>query len=147
MKIALFDQDAPATVANFKTLALKKFYKGIVVHRIVPETLVQVGDPLSRGKDRSQVGTGGPGYTLPSEVNRHKHGRGAVAMAALPEILTGARLERQPVLFVLRPHPISTRITRCSARSRADWSFSTPSAGVGVTPMTIPLEQVEIRFG
>ena len=37
----------------------------MVVHRIIPETLVQMGDPLSRKNDRSQMGTGGPGYTLP----------------------------------------------------------------------------------
>ena len=81
--IQLFDKDAPVTVANFKRLAAAKFYNGLSVHRIIPETLVQMGDPLSRKKDRSATGTGGPGYTLPAEIRR-KHERGAVAMAALP---------------------------------------------------------------
>ena len=81
--IDLFDANAPQTVANFKNLVAKKFYNGMVVHRIIPETLVQAGDPLSKKKDRAATGTGGPGYTLPAEIGR-KHVRGAVAMAALP---------------------------------------------------------------
>ncbi len=54
--IDLFDGNAPQTVANFKSLVAKKFYKGLVVHRVVPETLVQMGDPLSRKNDRSRNG-------------------------------------------------------------------------------------------
>lgn len=89
--IALDEKDAPTTVENFKKLVATKFYKGIAVHRIVPETLVQVGDPFSRrAKDRSATGTGGPGYTLPAEI-RGRHARGAVAMAALPPAINPAR--------------------------------------------------------
>jgi cyclophilin family peptidyl-prolyl cis-trans isomerase len=82
--IDLFEQDAPLTVENFKRLAKKRFYKGVTFHRAFPDTMVQVGDPYSRGKDRSLVGTGGPGYTLPAEIKR-KHRKGAVAMARLPD--------------------------------------------------------------
>ena len=97
--IQLFDQDAPVTVENFKKLVAKKFYNGLTVHRIIPETLVQMGDPFSRKNDRSRTGTGGPGYTLPAEIRR-KHVRGAVAMAALPPGLESvACVERQPVLY------------------------------------------------
>ena len=103
--IDLFDANAPQTVANFKALAAKNFYKGLAVHRIVPETLVQAGDPLSRKKDRGATGTGGPGYTLPAEIGR-KHVRGAVAMAALPPALNPARLSNGSQFYVvLRPMP------------------------------------------
>ena len=100
MTIDLFDANAPQTVANFKALAAKKFYKGMVVHRIVPETLVQMGDPLSRKKDRSATGTGGPGYTLPAEIGR-KHVRGAVAMAALPPTLNPSRASNGSQFYIV----------------------------------------------
>ena len=103
--IQLFDGDAPVTVANFKELAAKKFYNGMNVHRIIPETLVQMGDPLSKKKDRSATGTGGPGYTLPAEIHR-KHVRGAVAMAALPPALNPSRSSNGSQFYVvLRPEP------------------------------------------
>ncbi len=103
--IQLFDNDAPATVSNFKQLAQANFYNGINVHRIVPETLVQMGDPLSKKKDRSATGTGGPGYTLPAEIRR-KHMRGAVAMAALPPALNPSRSSNGSQFYVvLRPQP------------------------------------------
>ena len=105
--IELFDKDAPVTVANFKALVEKKFYNGLAIHRIIPETLVQMGDPLSRKNDRSRTGTGGPGYTLPAEIG-HKNVRGAVAMAALPpRHQPGALLQREPVLYPTAP---TTRI-------------------------------------
>lgn len=84
------EADAPQTVANFKELTRDGFYKGIKVHRVFPNTLVQMGDPLSRQKDRSKVGTGGPGYTLPPEIRR-RHTAGAVAMSRLPDTINPAR--------------------------------------------------------
>jgi peptidyl-prolyl cis-trans isomerase B (cyclophilin B) len=82
--IEFFPGEAPATVDNFKKLTRDGFYKGSAVHRAFPGTLVQMGDPLSKKKDRSKVGTGGPGYTLPAEIRR-KHTKGAVATARLPD--------------------------------------------------------------
>jgi len=70
--IEFYPTDAPQTVANFQKLARKGFYKGTAVHRAFGHTLVQMGDPLSKKKDRSTVGTGGPGYTIPPEIRR-KH--------------------------------------------------------------------------
>src|SRR5688572_31903417 len=65
---AFREGDAPAHVENFKKLARKRFYNGLTFHRAFPHMLVQTGDPLSEGKDRGKVGTGGPGYTLPPEI-------------------------------------------------------------------------------
>ncbi|MEO6738733.1 MAG: peptidylprolyl isomerase [Chthoniobacteraceae bacterium] len=80
--IEFYEKDAPETVANFKKLAGKGFYKGCAFHRAIPTAIVQTGDPLSKKKDRTAVGTGGPGYTLAPEIHR-RHTKGAVAAARL----------------------------------------------------------------
>lgn len=82
--IGFHEKEAPETVANFKKLAGKKFYNGQTFHRVLPRTMVQTGDPLSRKKSRDEVGTGGPGYTLIPEIRR-KHTAGSVVMGRLPD--------------------------------------------------------------
>ena len=70
----LFDEDAPETVANFRKLAGDGFYDGVIFHRIIPDFMIQGGDPEG-------TGMGGPGYTFKDEFNQHKVVRGALAMA------------------------------------------------------------------
>jgi peptidyl-prolyl cis-trans isomerase B (cyclophilin B) len=143
--IALFDQDAPVTVENFKNLAAKKFYKGIAVHRIVPETLVQMGDPLSRKKDRSSVGTGGPGYTLPAEIRR-KHVRGAVAMAALPPALNPSRASNGSQFYIaLRPIPDLDKDYTVFGQVTSGLELLDSISRRGRDTNDYPLEQVMIR--
>ena len=81
----LFPAEAPKTVANFETLANDKFYDGVKFHRVIPEFVIQGGDPLSRDLPEGdrRVGTGGPGYKIPCETagNPHKHLVGALSMA------------------------------------------------------------------
>jgi cyclophilin family peptidyl-prolyl cis-trans isomerase len=72
--IELFDDDAPKTVENFRKLASDGFYDGIIFHRVIPDFMIQGGDPEG-------TGTGGPGYTFEDEFNQHKVVRGALAMA------------------------------------------------------------------
>jgi peptidyl-prolyl cis-trans isomerase B (cyclophilin B) len=74
IRIEFYAEDAPKTVENFVTLAKKGFYDGLKFHRVVPDFVVQGGDPKGDG-------TGGPGYTIKAEFNKQKHVRGAVAMA------------------------------------------------------------------
>ena len=74
IEIELFDEDAPKTVENFTKLARDGFYDGVVFHRVIPDFMIQGGDP--RGD-----GTGGPGYTFEDEANDHRVERGALAMA------------------------------------------------------------------
>ncbi len=69
-----YPRDAPKTVENFVTLAKKGYYDGLTFHRVVPDFVVQGGDPKGNG-------TGGPGYTIKAEFNGQKHVRGTVAMA------------------------------------------------------------------
>jgi cyclophilin family peptidyl-prolyl cis-trans isomerase/HEAT repeat protein len=66
--------DSPATVASFLDLARRGFFNGVPVHRIVPDFVVQDGDPRGDGE-------GGPGYTLRDEINQRPYLRGTVGMA------------------------------------------------------------------
>jgi peptidyl-prolyl cis-trans isomerase B (cyclophilin B) len=74
IKVELFDDDAPKTVENFRTLAKDGFYDGLIFHRVIPDFMIQGGDPEG-------TGVGGPGYTFEDEFNDHKVVRGALAMA------------------------------------------------------------------
>lgn len=143
--IDLFDGNAPQTVANFKALVGKKFYKGIAVHRVVPETLVQMGDPLSRKKDRSATGTGGPGYTLPAEIGK-KHVRGAVAMAALPPTLNPSRSSNGSQFYiVLRPQPELDKDYTVFGQVTNGLEFLDSISRRGRDTNDYPLERVMIR--
>jgi cyclophilin family peptidyl-prolyl cis-trans isomerase len=92
-------------VANFKKLARDGFFKGCAFHRAIPTAIVQVGDPLSKKKDRSAVGTGGPGYTLPPEIRR-RHTKGAVAAARLGDKVNPERRSSGSQFYVcISPQP------------------------------------------
>jgi peptidyl-prolyl cis-trans isomerase B (cyclophilin B) len=68
---------APLSVTNFIQLAKGGFYNGLTFHRVVPNFVIQGGDPTASG-------SGGPGYTIPAEIGL-KHERGALAWARLPD--------------------------------------------------------------
>jgi peptidyl-prolyl cis-trans isomerase B (cyclophilin B) len=74
VEVELFDGDAPNTVENFRKLAADGFYDGVIFHRVIPDFMIQGGDPTG-------TGTGGPGYTFADEFNDHAVARGALAMA------------------------------------------------------------------
>jgi len=81
--IELFPVDAPNTVNNFLKLIESGYYDGIVFHRIVPNFMIQAGDPNTIGpdSDRNLWGQGGPGYMIGEEFNTIQHDRGIVSMA------------------------------------------------------------------
>src|SRR5690348_9498798 len=74
IELELHDGDAPKTVENFRKLAEDGFYDGVIFHRVIPDFMIQGGDPTG-------TGTGGPGYTFEDESNDHPVARGALAMA------------------------------------------------------------------
>ncbi|MGH7499980.1 MAG: peptidylprolyl isomerase [Gemmatimonadales bacterium] len=79
----LFDTEVPGTVSNFEKLANSEFYDGTRFHRVIPNFMIQGGDPLSREAGNPRVGTGGPGYKIKCEthLNTHKHVVGTLSMA------------------------------------------------------------------
>lgn len=76
MKVEFYDNDAPKTVENFKTLSKKGFYDGLTFHRVIPNFVIQGGCP-------NGTGTGGPGYKIDCELNGENqyHDRGVLSMA------------------------------------------------------------------
>ena len=80
MKAELYPDIAPATVKNFVDLASKGFYNGLIFHRVIPDFMIQGGDPEG-------TGMGGPGYSIKGEFtangfrNDLKHTRGVLSMA------------------------------------------------------------------
>ena len=74
IEIELAVLDAPLTVNNFITLARQGFFTGVAIHRVVPDFVVQDGDPRGDGE-------GGPGYTIRDELNKRPYLRGTVGMA------------------------------------------------------------------
>jgi cyclophilin family peptidyl-prolyl cis-trans isomerase len=74
IEVELHDGDAPKTVENFRKLAGDGFYNGVIFHRVIPDFMIQGGDPTG-------TGTGGPGYQFEDEFNHNKVVRGALAMA------------------------------------------------------------------
>ena len=74
IEVQLYPDDAPKTVENFVKLAGDGFYEGVIFHRVIPDFMIQGGDPTG-------TGMGGPGYQFEDEFNQHPVARGALAMA------------------------------------------------------------------
>ena len=76
IRIALFADDAPLTVASFVNLAQRGFYDGLKFHRVIANFMIQGGDPTGTGR-------GGPGYNFADEFspNRRHDAAGILSMA------------------------------------------------------------------
>lgn len=80
IKVELYPQIAPNTVKNFISLINKGFYNGTIFHRVIPNFMIQGGDPEG-------TGMGGPGYSIKGEFSENgfkndlKHTRGVISMA------------------------------------------------------------------
>lgn len=83
IELDLYADEVPNTVANFEKLANSGFYDGTKFHRVIPNFMIQGGDPYSKPGASGRVGTGGPGYTIKCETqkNTHKHVAGTLSMA------------------------------------------------------------------
>lgn len=99
--------DAPGTVRNFARLARRGYFDSLRVHRVVPDFVIQDGDPTG-------TGSGGPGWTIRCEYNRHRYEAGMVGMA-----LSGKDTGGSQWFVTLSPQPhlngrytIFARVTR-----------------------------------
>jgi peptidyl-prolyl cis-trans isomerase B (cyclophilin B) len=110
MTIEFFEKDAPGTVANFVKLAKSGFYDGIVFHRVIPNFMIQGGDPTG-------TGAGGPGYSIPCELNgdNQYHDRGVLSMAHRGRNTGGSQFfichNRQNTAHLDRNHTVFGKVT------------------------------------
>jgi peptidyl-prolyl cis-trans isomerase B (cyclophilin B) len=72
---------APNHVKNFVELAKQGFYDGTLFHRVIPDFMIQGGDPNSKNPDKRLHGTGGSGKNVKAEFSKTPHARGVVSMA------------------------------------------------------------------
>jgi len=91
--LELFRNDAPLTCMNFLSLAGERYFDGIMIHRVVPDFVVQAGCPLG-------TGNGGPGHSIPCEINTLIYDRGMVGMA-----LSGRDTGGSQFFVTLSPQP------------------------------------------
>ncbi len=98
--IELNDARAPKHSQNFRTLAVEGKLNGTTFHRVIPDFIIQGGDPNSRDADRSNDGFGGPGYTVPFEGGLQAR-RGSVVMARLPDSENPERASNGSQFYIL----------------------------------------------
>ena len=98
--VELYPAVAPKTVANFETLVNKGFYNGLTWHRVVPDFVIQGGDP-------DGTGAGGPGYTVPGEIDKNEHHlRGSLATARTGDQVNPQRESSGSQFYIcLEPQP------------------------------------------
>ena len=106
----LFDDATPLAAANFKKLAETGYYDGVSFHRVIPNFMVQTGDPTG-------TGSGGPGYSIKCETGGEKqiHDRGALSMAHRGKNTGGSQFfichNRQGTQHLDGVHTVFGRIT------------------------------------
>lgn len=117
LTIELYREETPVTTANFLDLASKGFYDGIVFHRVIPDFMAQVGDPLTKDETKQAMwGTGGPGYTIIDEFNSAlKHdSAGVLSMANVGQPNTGGSqifMTFEPTPWLDGKHTVFGKIT------------------------------------
>lgn len=102
----------PFTVANIKKLADAHFYDNLSFHRILPNSLIQTGDPYTITDEKDKIGTGGPGYTINIEVSPFLTFKpGAVAMANVSNEYRNYPNSGGSHIFMLHPE-VSTALLK-----------------------------------
>ena len=105
----LYDDKAPNTVKNFTDLAKKGFYDGIIFHRVIPDFMIQTGDPTG-------TGTGGPGYEFRDEFNQklHHDKPGVLSMANSGPNTNGSQffITEVPTPWLDNKHSIFGQVTK-----------------------------------
>jgi len=104
----LYPKEAPKTVENFLTLARKGFYNGIIFHRVIPQFMLQTGDPTGTGR-------GGPGYTFKDEFSpKLRHDQpGVLSMANSGPNTNGSQffITEVPTPWLDDHHSVFGRVT------------------------------------
>jgi peptidyl-prolyl cis-trans isomerase A (cyclophilin A) len=142
IRLELFGEDAPETVANFEKLARDGFYDGLTFHRVIPDFMIQGGCP--RGD-----GTGGPGYTFKDEIHPELtfDKPYLLAMANAGPGTNGSQffITLAPTTWLNRKHTIFGEVADADSRAVVDaiGSVKTGAQDRPVDPVVI--ESVEIE--
>jgi len=110
MTVEFFDKDAPNTVANFLKLAKSGYYNCVTFHRVIPDFVIQGGDPTG-------TGAGGPGYQIDCELtgDNQYHDRGVLSMAHAGRNTGGSQFfvchSRQNTAHLDRNHTVFGKVT------------------------------------
>lgn len=107
IKIELFEKDMPITAGNFRKLVEKGFYNNVVFHRVIPDFMIQGGDPTG-------TGMGGPGYVIKDEFTKSNHNnRGTISMANARPNTGGSQFFINVVNnnFLDSKHPVFGKVT------------------------------------
>lgn len=101
--IAILYDETPKHKENFIKLAEKKFFDSLLFHRVIPNFMIQGGDPNSKNANAGQpVGTGGPGYTIPAEfVPSLFHEKGALSAARLGDMQNPQRASSGSQFYIV----------------------------------------------
>jgi peptidyl-prolyl cis-trans isomerase B (cyclophilin B) len=110
LSVTFYEKDAPNTVANFVKLARSGFYDGVTFHRVIPDFVIQGGDPTG-------TGAGGPGYSIDCELTGENqyHDRGVLSMAHAGRNTGGSQFfichSRQNTAHLDRNHTVFGKVT------------------------------------
>jgi peptidylprolyl isomerase len=107
IKIELFEKEMPITAGNFRKLVEKGFYNNVVFHRVIPDFMIQGGDPTG-------TGMGGPGYVIKDEFTKSNHNnRGTISMANAGPNTGGSQFFINVVNnnFLDSKHPVFGKVT------------------------------------
>jgi cyclophilin family peptidyl-prolyl cis-trans isomerase len=138
IELELFDDDAPKTVENFTKLSRDGFYDGVVFHRVIPDFMIQGGDPTG-------TGMGGPGYQFEDEINDHEIVRGTLAMANAGPNTNGSQffiVTAEATPWLDGKHTAFGRVT--GGMDVVDSISSTPTDGADRPVDEVSIERVEL---
>jgi cyclophilin family peptidyl-prolyl cis-trans isomerase len=141
IQLELYPDEAPKTVGNFAKLARDGFYDGLIFHRVIPDFMIQGGDPTGTGR-------GGPGYQFEDEFNQHKVDRGALAMANAGPNTNGSQffiVTADACPWLDGKHTVFGRVT--SGMEIADTISGLPSDSNDKPRDDAVIERVEISEG
>ena len=137
--VELYAEEAPQTVNNFVALAEKEFYNGVIFHRVIPEFMIQGGDPTG-------TGGGGPGYQFDDEIspNLSFDSPGILAMANAGANTNGSQffITVAPTPHLTGGHTIFGKVT--DGQDVADAISIVPTAGANRPLSDVIINTIEI---
>jgi peptidyl-prolyl cis-trans isomerase B (cyclophilin B) len=146
----LLYEDTPKHKENFVKLVNEGYYDSLLFHRVIPGFMVQTGDPNSRNAPAGvNLGTGGPSYTLPAEINAaYFHKRGALAAARLPDQVNPDKNSSGSQFYVVQGRTFSASELKSLEKSGRHAAFTNDQLEVYTTAGGAPhLDNAYTIFG